>query len=102
MLAAVRAALHGCVGAAAYATAVPRENSFIPRLLAAKYKEPGRDPKSLTDQQIVAQAYTLILAGQAANLGIKHTCARQEPRASCIASETSALLIARGLQSTET
>ena len=52
-----------CAGAAAYESAVPKEGSFIPRLLAAKYKLPGQEPKSLTDAQIVAQAYTLILAG---------------------------------------
>ena len=46
-----------------YKDKVPNQNSFVPKLVEAKIKLPGQEAKSLTDEEIVAQAYTMIIAG---------------------------------------
>ena len=48
---------------AMYKDRVPSAGSFVPRLVEAKIKVPGQEPRSLNDSQIVAQAYSMILAG---------------------------------------
>lgn len=42
---------------------MPQPGSFVPKLVEAKIKLPGEEPRALTDLEIVAQAYTMILAG---------------------------------------
>ncbi len=51
------------VGSTVYKDKVPFASSFVPKLVDAKIRLPGEEPRSLTDLEIVAQAYTMILAG---------------------------------------
>ena len=52
-----------CAGSSVYKDRVPIPGSFVPKLVEAKIRLPGEEPRALTDLEIVAQAYTMILAG---------------------------------------
>lgn len=59
---------HLIAGSQVYKDRVPIPGSFVPKLVEAKIKLPGQEAKSLTDLEIVAQAYTMIIAGSASLL----------------------------------